>query len=260
MILTMRITLMLLRLKAKLRPMSNSKALLRRSFSLFLHGSGIEIGALHQPLALDGLPISRIQYVDRMDVSELRRHYAELSGYKFAPVDALDDGETLATFADNSLDFIIANHFLEHTRNPLGTLRNWLRKLRPGGIVYMAVPDKRRIFDAERPLTRLEHLIEDDNRSPSEQEKRDYEHYLEYARLVNKQTGTETESHARQLIATNYSIHFHTFVAATFIEMLRYAQEQLALPFEILAYADTLPGSDEFLVVLEKRVSYPSPE
>ncbi len=245
---------MLTRLKARLRPKSTSKMLLRRSFSYFLHGSGIEIGALHQPLALNGLSISQIQYVDRMDVSELRRHYAELSAYEFVPVHVLDDGETLATFADNALDFIVANHFIEHTRNPLGTLRNWLRKLRPGGVVYMAGPGKRRIFDAERPLTALEHLIADDAQSLSEREKRDYEHYLEYARLVDKQTGMKTESHAEHLIATNYSIHFHTFVAATFVEMLRYAQEQLALPFEILAYADTLPGSDEFLVILRKRI------
>jgi SAM-dependent methyltransferase len=218
-----------------------------------LHGSGIEIGALHQPLTLDGLPISQIRYVDRIGVSELRRHYTELSWFKFAPVHVLDDGETLATFADNSLDFIVANHFIEHTRNPLGALRNWLRKLRPGGIIYMAIPDMRRIFDAGRPLTPLEHLAEDDAQSSSEPKKRDYEHYLEYARFVDKQTGAATEPHAQQLIAANFSIHFHTFVATTFIEMLRYAQEQLALPFEILAYADTLPGSDEFLVVLRKR-------
>ncbi len=245
---------MLRQLKVRLRPMSNSKKSLRKSFGYFLHGSGIEIGALHQPLALDGLPISQVRYVDRMDVSELRRHYPELSAYKFVPVHVLDDGETLATFADNSLDFIIANHFIEHTRSPLGTLRHWLRKLNPGGIIYMAVPDKRCIFDAERPLTPLEHLVEDDAQPSSEREQRDYEHYLEYARLAAKQTGTATESHAQRLIATNYSIHYHTFIAATFVEMLRYAQEQLALPFEIVAYADTLPGSDEFLVVLRKKI------
>jgi len=244
----------LTRLKAKLRPSSTPKMQLRRSFSYFLRGSGIEIGALHQPLALDGLSISQIQYVDRMAVNELRRHYPELSAYKFVPVQVLDDGETLATFADNSLDFIIANHFIEHTRNPIGTLRNWLRKLKPDGIVYMAVPDKRRIFDVERPLTPLAHLVEDDAQSPSDREQRDFEHYLEYARLVDKQIGAQAEPHAQRLVATDYSIHFHTFVAATFIELLRHAQERLALPFEILAYADTVPGSDEFLVVLRKRL------
>jgi SAM-dependent methyltransferase len=225
---------------------------LRRSFSYFLHGSGIEIGALHQPLELEGLPISQIQYVDRMTLSELRRHYPELSKQQFVPVQVVDNGEMLTTFADNSLDFIIANHFIEHTRNPIGTLRNWLTKLKPDGIIYMAVPDKRCIFDAERPLTSLAHLVEDDLQSPREREPRDYEHYLEYAELVDKQTGAQIEPHAQRLVATDYSIHFHTFIAATFIELLRYTQ-QLALPFEILAYADTFPENDEFLVILRKK-------
>jgi SAM-dependent methyltransferase len=243
----------LTRIKARLGPMPNSKKHLRRSFSHFLRGAGIEIGALHQPLDLKGLPISQIRYVDRMEVSELRRHYSELSGYQFVPVHVLDDGETLATFADASLDFIIVNHFIEHTHNPIGTLRNWLAKLRPSGIIFMAVPDKRRTFDAERPLTPLDHLAADDAQAPSEREPCDYDHYLEYARLVDKQIGAQTELHAQRLIATNYSIHFHTFVAATFAEMLRYAQEQCALPFEIAAYADTLPESDEFLFILRKK-------
>lgn len=71
--------------------------------------------------------------------------------------------------------------------------------------------------------------------------------------MVDKQAGQKTESHAQHFIATNYSIHFHAFVAATFVEMLHHAQEQCALPFEILAYADTLPESDEFLFVLKKK-------
>jgi len=244
------------RLRSTFRTTPKSKALLRQSFGFFLHGSGIEIGALHQPLALNGLPISRIQYVDRLTVDRLRQHYPELSGYKFVPVDVLDDGETLATFLDDSLDFIIANHFIEHTRNPIGTIRNWLAKLRPDGVVYIAVPDYQRTFDSERPLTTLGHLIEDDRVSQAEQEKRDHEHYLEYARLVDKKAGDEVEYHVRRLIDASYSIHFHTFVASSFLEMLRYAQEHLAAPCEILAYATTPPGSDEFLVILRKDMSH----
>lgn len=247
---------MLRRLTNSFRTMPKSKALLRQSFGLFLRGNGIEIGALHQPLALNGLPISRIQYVDRMPVDKLRQHYPELSGYKFTPVDVVDDGETLATFPNGSLDFIIANHFIEHTQNPIGTIRNWLAKLRLDGVVYMAVPDYRRIFDSERPLTTLEHLIEDDRVDQAGREQRDHEHYLEYARLVDKKAGNEVELHARRLIDASYSIHFHTFVADSFLEMLQYAREHLALACEIIAYAAPLPGSDEFLVILQKGMSH----
>lgn len=226
--------------------------LLRKSFSAYLQGSGIEIGALHQPLPLKGLPITQIRYVDRLPLVQLRQHYPELSRHEFVRVDVIDDGESLSTFTNYSLDFIIANHFIEHTRNPIGTIRNWLVKLKPGGIVYMAVPDMRYIFDSERPLTSLDHLLKDDLASEAERSGLDFIHFLEYTRLFDKRAECDIELHAQQLCQTGYSIHFHTFVSHTFLEMLRYAQNHLRLPFEIRAYADTPPRGKEFLFILSK--------
>ena len=62
----------------------------------------------------------------------------------------------------------------------------------------------------------------------------------------------EVEIHARNLIESEYSIHFHTCESGSFLEMLRHARERLALPFDVRAYADTPPGSDEFLIILAK--------
>lgn len=242
------------RLRSLLRPMPDRGALLRKSFSAYLHGSGIEIGALHHPLPLRGLPITQIRYVDRLSLAQLRRHYPELSRHELVRVDVIDDGETLSTIADRSLDFIIANHFIEHARDPIGTIRNWLAKLKPGGLVYMAVPDMRRTFDSERPLTSLDHLIKDGLASETERSELDLMHFLEYARLVDKKAERDIESHVQHLVQTGYSIHFHTFVPHTFLEMLRYAQDHLRLPVEIRAYADTPPGSVEFLFILARTI------
>ena len=47
---------------------------------------------------------------------------AQLEPYQ---VDVVDDGETLATVAGGDRqDFIVANHFLEHTENPIGTIEH----------------------------------------------------------------------------------------------------------------------------------------
>jgi predicted SAM-dependent methyltransferase len=51
------------------------------------------------------------------------------------------DGATLEAVGDASLDFVIANHLLEHMADPLKGLENWIRVLRSGGILYLAVPD-----------------------------------------------------------------------------------------------------------------------
>jgi predicted SAM-dependent methyltransferase len=60
-----------------------------------------------------------VKYVDRLNVTELRKHYPELDHVNLVPVDIIDDGESLPSFKDESLDFIIANHILEHSAKPL---------------------------------------------------------------------------------------------------------------------------------------------
>ena len=65
-----------------------------------------------------------VRYVDRMWTDELRREYPELANWDLTQVDVVDDGEKLATIADESQDFIVANHFLEHTEDPVGTIEH----------------------------------------------------------------------------------------------------------------------------------------
>lgn len=224
----------------------------RQALRFYLKGAGVEIGALHSPLDLTGLAISSIRYVDRLTVEEARRAYPELADYVLAAVDVIDDGETLTTFPDNSLDFIIGNHFIEHASNLFGTVGNWLRKLRAGGVIFMAIPDKRYTFDADRPLTPLAHVIEDYLVPPPERLRRDHEHYREWVALVEKVPADQTPQRAQQLMEAGYSIHHHTFVLQSFLCLLWQAQTELNLPFEIIARADTAPGSNEFVVVLRK--------
>ena len=99
--------------------------------------------------------------MDRMTVPELRKHYPELDDQDLAPVDVVDDGETLSMIEPESVDFIVANHFLEHCEDPIRTITTHLGKLRPGGVLFYAVPDKRYTFDFRRPRTPLSHLIAD---------------------------------------------------------------------------------------------------
>lgn len=193
----------------------------------FLSGSGLEIGALHHPLAVPrGV---RVRYVDRLDVAGLRREFPELAEYPLVPVDVIDDGETLRTVADESQDFVIANHFLEHCQNPLGTLERLVQVLRPGGILYLAVPDKRGTFDRDRPLTRFKHLVRDYECGPAGSYER---HVREYAALVDRQSGAELEARVRNLIARDYRIHFHVWTHETFGATLRRAVRLLSLPLE----------------------------
>lgn len=227
----------------------------RRQLKRHLKGDGIEIGALHQPLEVSDLPISRIRYVDRLPTEALRVHYPELKNETFVAIDVIDDGQELRTFATESLDFIVANHLIEHCDNPLGTIENWLMKLRRGGIIFLAIPDQRKGWDERRPLTSLQHIIADYGATPSDRTARNFEHYKEWAELVGN---IHDPAHIQWLIDIDYSIHFHVFTFQSFRALLAYARERMSLPFRIVEAVEPSEASWESVFVLEKTPQ-PSP-
>jgi SAM-dependent methyltransferase len=194
----------------------------------YLSGEGIEIGGLHNPLPMP--PSARIRYVDRLSISELRAQYPELGHRPLVEVDILDDGERLATFADSSLDFVVANHFLEHTQNPVGTLLNALRVLRPGGILYLAVPDKRHTFDRDRPVTPLDHVLQDFHKGPQVSRR---DHFEEWARLVERVPEDEVPRRAEQLMDQDYSIHYHVWTQREMLELLTALRLRINVHFDV---------------------------
>lgn len=209
----------------------------------YLSGNGIEIGALHSPLVTP--PYAQVCYVDRMNLADLRKAYPELADYKLVDVDIIDDGETLLSIDNNSVDFVIANHMIEHCQNPIGTIEQHLRALKLGGILYMAVPDKRYTFDCNRDVTSLEHLIRDYTEG-SEWSK--LFHFQEWTRLVDNYPEEEVAERVQLLMDINYSIHFHVWTQVEFLQMLLYCQDNL-FKFEIEALQK---NGIEFITVLRK--------
>jgi len=75
------------------------------------------------------------------------------------PVDIVSPGDQLP-LEDNSVDFVISSHVIEHFPDPIKALREWYRVVKPGGYLYIIAPHKERTFDKERPRTTLAELIE----------------------------------------------------------------------------------------------------
>lgn len=213
---------------------------------VYLKGQGIEIGALHQPLIVSKQ--AKVKYVDRYSLKDLREHYPELRDLPLVSVDIIDDGEKLSTIGNETQDFVIANHFVEHSQNPLLTLTNLFRVLKRGGVLYIALPDKRYTFDKDRPITPLEHLLKDYNQGPEQSKK---EHFEEWVRLVNKiEEPTAAKNQIDNLISTDYSIHFHVWTQSEMLEMFLALKKQLQIAFDIEA---CLKNGGEFILVLRKN-------
>ena len=192
----------------------------------YVHGRGIEVGALHSPLAVP--PTASVLYVDRLRPADLRRHYPELDGMPLSRLDLVDDGERLSAIRDASVDFVIASHFLEHAEDPIGSLAAMLRVVRPGGVVYLAIPDKRYTFDRKRPVTPFAHLVEDHERGPEVSRRGHYEEWTALAEDENIRGRS-----ADELLALGYSIHFHVWTQDEMLELLLGAKRRYDLPFEL---------------------------
>jgi ubiquinone/menaquinone biosynthesis C-methylase UbiE len=213
---------------------------------IYLRGEGIEIGALHMPLRVP--QSATVKYVDRMSVDGLRTHYPELHDKELVNVDIVADGERLEAIDEATQDFVIANHFIEHCQNPLGALLNMFRVLKPGGVLYLAIPDKRCSFDANRPVTTLDHLLRDYHEGPAWSRR---QHFEEWTRLVNKVTD-EVEAE-RQIVSNmeiDYSIHYHVWTQAEMLELLVALRKMTGFDMEI-----GLMHESEVIFILRKSAA-----
>lgn len=94
--------------------------LARGDFARYLNGSGINVGAGDDPLRLPP-GTGAVRPWDQRD----------------------GDAQHLRGVADGSLDFCYSSHCLEHMRDVAEALRSWARVVRPGGWLYVVVPDFR---------------------------------------------------------------------------------------------------------------------
>ena len=207
-------------------------------------GAGVEFGAGHFPFPVP--EAARVTYADRNTVCELtdRRYFGNRA---LVQTDLQSDFEEMNGIEDDSLDFIIASHVIEHTRNPLRALQCAFQRLKRDGKLVLVVPDKSVTFDRNRGLTSLSHLILDfEHPSPE----RDLEHYIEFFRLAFPQP--DPEASARWAYERNHDIHFHTWTYETFMETVAYACHSISTWSSVWSHRRMSCDDIEFYYLLTK--------
>ena len=184
-----------------------------------LAGAGLEIGALHEPTRVGAG--CRVEYFDALTEAQARALFPELPPGGFVHVDHVGDLDRggLGVFGDGSFDFAIMNHVLEHLANPLLSVRELFRIVRPGGVVVVSIPDMRFTFDARRPLTSWEHLWGDYQEGVVESSD---EHYLDFLRSAAPHVFTEPAANLPIHVARVRSRreHAHVWSSRSFREHL----------------------------------------
>lgn len=216
----------------------------------YLSGEGIEIGAMNYPvLVKKGV---KVKYFDRISREASHKIFPDIPIKDLVKVDVLGDGEKLDNIAQESNDFVIANHFIEHCQNPIQTLENIFRILRIGGYMYMAIPDKRYTFDLLRPVTSLEHFIKDYEEGPEWSE---YDHYYEFVKYTEHGKG-KTESEIKEVIkelkAKNFSIHYHVWDHQSMLDMFIMIKNKFRFSYEIELSMAALKNKNESIFILKK--------
>lgn len=200
-----------------------SSLTMREYMAAGLHGIGLEVGAGASPFPV---PLDcHVLFGDRIPHNQLVAElYPGQREYELVRPDVLTDFDDFDGIADESLDFIIGCHVIEHVFDPIGTLVNAHRKLRPGGSLLLVVPDMGRTFDRERPLTTLEHL-KLDHFSPDAD--RDRGHYEEFYRLAFKTPEDELPRKVAQEFARRGDLHVHVWNYETFGELVDFVDRTL---------------------------------
>lgn len=119
-------------------------------------GFGLEIGPSHNPL----LPKSegfQVETLDHMSQEQLKLKYSNIESVdvsRIEHVDYVSDGSSMRNLINKKhcYDYIVASHVIEHITDPLRFFLDCEVLLKEDGVLALAIPDKRFIFDVTRPL------------------------------------------------------------------------------------------------------------
>ena len=209
---------------------------------------GVEIGAFKSPVP--GLAPKPI-YVDRFRDYAGERCLADYYG------DA-----TELPFRDNSLDYVITSHVLEHVANPVKALAEWYRVLRPRGVIYCLVPDRRYTWDHGRPLRTVDHMLEDFERGTTVADGTHIDDFVDgvdwstyspataVADVPKKKEELKKIYHGAVDSGNEINIHFHVFEPSNLLELFEKLRARFA--WQIVDQAERFPANNPigFLAVV----------
>jgi len=229
-----------------------SKRRLIKYCSLFRSKKGLEIGGPSSLFSLKGYfpvylfakQVDGVNYSNETawegSISEgLTYRYQNRTGYQY-----IREATNLRNIADESYDFVLSCHSLEHVANPLKAIEEWKRVLKPNGYLVIVLPDKRFTFDINRPYTTMTHLLDDYKKHIGEE---DTTHFEEVIALHDpgKDEGIESRQMLRKRVEENIVhrfVHHHVFSFELVDEMLSYFSftkiyQQEAHPFHLITIA-----------------------
>lgn len=192
---------------------------------------GIEIGGPSQ-IFKKMLPVYKIaKRIDGVNFSEKTlwdsmqpgdnsyKYFDDKNGRQY-----IMEATNLSEIGDHSYDFLLSSHNLEHIANPMKAVSEWIRVVKPGGIIVIIVPNKKFCFDHKRDDTTFEHIMNDYNGNTTEHDLTHLDEILEKHDLsMDIPAGTKEQFRERSLKNfSNRALHQHVFSKETIEEIFSF--------------------------------------
>lgn len=122
----------------------------------YCQGEGLEIGGSFG----NAFPDINVKNVDLGDKSwEFYKEEQIKESGDYMPIDIRANGDEIPV-EDDSQDFVINSHVIEHFENPIKALIEWDRITKVGGYIFIIAPHKERTFDKEKNRTKLYDVVQ----------------------------------------------------------------------------------------------------
>lgn len=168
--------------------------------------------------------------------------YKGKTGFQF-----IKEAADLKGIQSESYDFLLSSHCLEHCSNAIKAIEEWKRVVKTNGYLLIIVPDKEHTFDHNRPLTTLNHFIEDFKNNIGEDDLSHMEEILKHHDLsMDKRAGTKEEFANRSILnIENRCLHHHTFSKDNLSQLINYTglkivQIEKKSPYHLICLAQKL--------------------
>jgi SAM-dependent methyltransferase len=170
---------------------------------------------------------------------ETYRYFKNKIGHQY-----IAEATDLSMVPDQSYDFLLSCHSLEHVANPIKAVKEWNRVLKTGGALVLVLPDKRFTFDIKRPYTDMQHLITDFHAGTDEYDTTHFEEIISH-HDVTKDPGLKPSDEIRELLKNNFTnrlAHHHVYSHELIKQLLDYCGfdtnlQHEAPPFHLIAVA-----------------------
>ena len=106
---------------------TSETAKVRKSLARYCVGNGLDLGYGGDPISQNAICL------------DLPAPYAQ---YRRCPQHLSGDARDLRWFRDGCLDFVYSSHLLEDFEDTIAVLQEWIRVIKPGGMLVLYLPDE----------------------------------------------------------------------------------------------------------------------